>query len=42
MKRGGPPAWGLGYQSFTLKNKFVMNILKEPWTWTDSLDKGSK
>jgi hypothetical protein len=30
---------GVGLTTFTIKNKFVMNIQKEPQTWTDSLDK---
>jgi hypothetical protein len=33
MTRGGPSAWSLGVGLTTLrrKNKFVRNILKEPW-----------
>jgi hypothetical protein len=40
MTRGGPPAWGLGVGLTTLhrkKNKFVMTISIDPWTWTDCL-----
>jgi hypothetical protein len=34
--------WAWGQQLLTIKNKLVMNILKKPWTWTDSLDKRPK
>jgi hypothetical protein len=38
---GGPPAWGLGVELITPrnKNKLVTKILKKPRAWTDSLDK---
>jgi hypothetical protein len=44
MTRGCPPAWRLGVGLITLhrKKSFVTNILKEPWTWMDSLDKRPK
>jgi hypothetical protein len=37
---GGPPARGLGKGPTTLhrKNKFVTNILNEPWTWMVCLE----
>jgi hypothetical protein len=27
---------------FTVENKFVTKIIKEPWTWTDPLEKQPK
>jgi hypothetical protein len=44
MTRGGPLALGLGVGLTTLhcKNKLVTKIIKEPRTWTDSLDKQPK
>jgi hypothetical protein len=34
--------WAWGQQPFTIKNKFVTKVIKEPLTWTDSLDKRPK
>jgi hypothetical protein len=44
MKRGGPPAWGLGVGLTTphVKNKFLTKRINEPRTWTDFLDKRSR
>jgi hypothetical protein len=41
MIRSGPTirGWGVRLQPYTVNNKFVAKIIKQPRTQTDSLDK---
>jgi hypothetical protein len=31
--------WVWGYKPFTIRNELVTKCVKDPWTWTDFLDK---